>query len=109
MLNNCLAANLIATREQFINYLEQVKSVTTSVQLADNSLAALIHNIKQAELIVPVVGGFSAGKSTLINSFLGCDLLPTAITPETALATELRYSTTTLKQFLLMIVLHVMK
>ncbi len=93
MLNNCLAANLIATREQFINYLEQVKSVTTSVQLADNSLAALIHNIKQAELIVPVVGGFSAGKSTLINSFLGCDLLPTAITPETALATELRYST----------------
>lgn len=94
MLNNCLAANLIATREQFINYLEQVKSVTTSVQLADNSLAALIHNIKQAELIVPVVGGFSAGKSTLINSFLGCDLLPTAITPETALATELRYSTT---------------
>ena len=41
---------------------------------------------------MPVVGGFSAGKSTLLNSFLGNEILPTAVTPETALATELRYS-----------------
>ena len=41
---------------------------------------------------MPVVGAFSAGKSTLINSFLGSDLLPVDITPETALATELRYA-----------------
>lgn len=47
--------------------------------------------MRATELIVPVVGGFSAGKSTLINSFLGSSVLPTNITPETALATELRY------------------
>ena len=41
-----------------------------------------------------VLGENGAGKSTLINSFLGTEILPTAVTPETALATELRYSET---------------
>ncbi|MDH2997397.1 hypothetical protein A1D22_00230 [Pasteurellaceae bacterium LFhippo2] len=48
--------------------------------------------IETTELIVPVIGAFSAGKSTLINSLLGTKTLLTAVTPETALATELRYS-----------------
>ena len=86
--------NLISNQEKFLSYLDQVKQLTTSIELADNGLENLTQRIEQAELIVPVVGGFSAGKSTLINSFLGSDLLPTAITPETALATELRYSPT---------------
>ncbi|GAA7008097.1 hypothetical protein ID0154_07670 [Helicobacter pylori] len=38
------------------------------------------------------MGNFSAGKSTLLNRFLGKNVLPTAITPETSLATELHYS-----------------
>ncbi|MBH0306694.1 dynamin-like GTPase family protein [Helicobacter pylori] len=37
-------------------------------------------------------GEFSAGKSTLLNRFLGSSVLPTGITPETSLATELHYS-----------------
>lgn len=42
---------------------------------------------------VPVVGDFDAGKSSLINAFIGRkDLLPTAITPETAVAYEMYYS-----------------
>ncbi len=39
------------------------------------------------------MGNFSAGKSTLLNHFLEKSVLPTAITPETSLATELHYST----------------
>ncbi len=39
------------------------------------------------------MGNFSAGKSTLLNRFLGSSVLPTGITPETSLATELHYST----------------
>ncbi len=38
------------------------------------------------------MGNFSAGKSTLLNRFLGSSVLPTGITPETSLATELHYS-----------------
>ena len=42
---------------------------------------------------VPVVGDFDAGKSSLINAFIGRkDLLPTAITPETAVAYEMYFS-----------------
>lgn len=93
-INQPTSTTLIACQEQFLHYLDNVREQTAQVELADNGLTELTQRIEQAELIVPVVGGFSAGKSTLINSFLGSDLLPTAITPETALATELRYSTT---------------
>lgn len=42
---------------------------------------------------VPIVGDFSSGKSSLINSFIGRNsLLPVDITPETAVAYELYYS-----------------
>lgn len=38
------------------------------------------------------VGDFNAGKSSLINSLLGTDLLPTNILPETAVSYELYFS-----------------
>lgn len=41
---------------------------------------------------VPFVGDFNAGKSSLINSLLGPDLLPTNILPETAVSYELYFS-----------------
>lgn len=41
---------------------------------------------------VPFVGDFSAGKSTLLNTFLGEDVLPTNILPETAVSYELFYA-----------------
>lgn len=49
--------------------------------------------LESDELLVPVVGAFSAGKSTLINRTLGDDYLPVGISPETAIPTELRYAT----------------
>ena len=45
-----------------------------------------------AYIKVPFVGDFNAGKSSLINSFLGIELLPTNILPETAVSYELYYS-----------------
>lgn len=51
-----------------------------------------IEELQNAKLLVLVVGGFSAGKSTFINSFLGKEALPVAITPETALAAEIYFS-----------------
>lgn len=59
----------------------------------ERSYHKAVEQIKYNDSIrVPIVGDFSAGKSTLINSFLGIQLLPTAITPETAVAYELHYS-----------------
>lgn len=41
---------------------------------------------------VPFVGEFNASKSSLLNAYMGVDLLPTNITPETAVSYELYYS-----------------
>lgn len=80
------------SKKQFLDYIDEVKNIISPLEISDNKLSEIQGNITDAELIVPVVGGFSAGKSTLLNSFLGNEILPTAVTPETALATELRYS-----------------
>ena len=80
------------SKKQFLDYIGEVKNIISPLEISDNKLSEIQGNITGAELIVPVVGGFSAGKSTLLNSFLGNEILPTAVTPETALATELRYS-----------------
>ena len=71
--------------------MQQVNVLVKKAEL-DKSKDTLIKLVKEQELLVPVVGGFSAGKSTAINAFLGEDILSVAITPETALATELRYT-----------------
>ena len=92
---------MLQTQKMFLDYLDEVKTelgqagssgLFEELQKNIPTLEALKQGIAEAELIVPVVGAFSAGKSTLINAFLGSSLLPVDITPETALATELRYS-----------------
>ena len=49
-------------------------------------------SLKPEEILIPVVGAFSAGKSTLINRTLDADYLPVRMPPETAIPTELRYA-----------------
>ena len=89
---------MLQTQQQFLDYLDAVQAklgASGSVGDLQENMAAiepLKRELTEAELIVPVVGAFSAGKSTLINSFLGAEHLPVGITPETALATELRHS-----------------
>lgn len=47
---------------------------------------------ESGDVKVPIVGDFSAGKSSLLNAFIGAgELLPVDITPETAVAYELYY------------------
>ncbi|EEF14994.1 hypothetical protein CAMRE0001_1506 [Campylobacter rectus RM3267] len=78
-------------KQTYIKYLQDVSAILSPLKFDVKKQEELIDSLRATELIVPVVGGFSAGKSTLINSFLGSGVLPTNITPETALATELRY------------------
>lgn len=48
--------------------------------------------IKDYYFKIYLLGPFSCGKSSLLNAWLGNDLLLTGLTPETAVATELLYS-----------------
>jgi GTP-binding protein EngB required for normal cell division len=54
-------------------------------------LAALLDRLEGARLRVLVAGEAKRGKSTLINALLGRDVLPSGVTPLTALATTVRY------------------
>lgn len=53
-----------------------------------NDLEASIRNYA---FKIYLVGPFSCGKSSLLNRWLGMDVLSTGIAPETAISTELRY------------------
>ena len=80
-------------KDKYCSYLEEIINLLTPLNIDISTQQTLMKKIDTTELIVPVVGGFSAGKSTLINHFLGNEILSTNLTPETALATELRYDT----------------
>lgn len=79
-------------KDTYCSYLKEIITLLAPLNIDTNTQQKLIERINTTELIVPVVGGFSAGKSTLINHYLGDEILSTSLTPETALATELRYS-----------------
>lgn len=83
---------MLNIQKQYKDYLKDVIALLRAIEIDVSIQQRWIESIRDTELIVPVVGGFSAGKSTLINSWLEEEVLSTNLTPETALATELRYS-----------------
>lgn len=83
---------VLRTQTDFVEFLEQVLEVLKEVEIDKTECSILLTSVQKQQLVIPVVGNFSAGKSTLLNRFLEKSVLPTAITPETSLATELHYS-----------------
>ncbi len=84
---------ILRTQTNFVKFLEQVLEVLKEVEIDKTECSTLLASVQKQQLVIPVVGNFSAGKSTLLNRFLEKSVLPTGITPETSLATELHYST----------------
>ncbi|MUU26301.1 dynamin-like GTPase family protein [Helicobacter pylori] len=87
---------ILRAQTNFVEFLEQVLEVLKEVEIDKTEYSTLLASIQKQQLVIPVVGDFSAGKSTLLNRFLGSSVLPTGITPyitpKTSLATELHYS-----------------
>lgn len=77
--------------------VQDVEAVLADAHLSDSTLAKELQE-KRGEIHdfrakVPVVGAFSAGKSALLNAFMGGEeILAENISMETAIATELCYS-----------------
>lgn len=66
----------------------------TLKQMSEEKTSLLSELQEETGIKVPIVGDFSAGKSSLINCLLGRNnFLPVNITPETAVAYEIYYST----------------
>jgi GTP-binding protein EngB required for normal cell division len=64
---------------------------TPSLEAARRWLGILRDRLEQGRLQLAVVGQFKRGKSTLLNALLGARILPSAITPLTAIPTFLRH------------------
>lgn len=78
----------------FLTALQTFADVANEVDL-DAELTATVAgfaaDIRHFRVLVPVVGSFNAGKTSLVNAWLGRNAglgLPTDIVPQTALATE---------------------
>jgi GTP-binding protein EngB required for normal cell division len=81
---------MLKTQKKFATYLKKMDDLLKEQQLKFDG--TLLETILETELVVPVIGAFSAGKSSLLNTLIGAEILPVGIAPETELATELRYS-----------------
>lgn len=83
---------MLNVKEEYLNTIHQIIDIARKTDCSVENASMLANVIEQQELLVPVVGEFSAGKSSFLNSFIGKNVLSVAVTPETAIATELRYS-----------------
>lgn len=81
---------MLKSQKEFATYLKKMHSLLHGQAFSLDQ--SLLPKVMETELVVPVIGAFSAGKSSLLNALMGKDILPVGIAPETELATELRYS-----------------
>jgi hypothetical protein len=87
------AEELTALKIEFELLLQAIEEANA---VPPAELLALRIALKQQETVSPlrlaVVGGFKRGKSSLINEWLGADVLPVDLLPETITINELTYS-----------------
>ena len=83
---------MIKAQEEVLDVCSKLLDIAKEGSLASDKqqkIELMQESVAEQELLVPIVGEFSAGKSTMINTLWGDCVLPVAITPETSLATEL--------------------
>ena len=83
---------MINNKKKFIDILNNIDTISKDSNINSEKAKNAIDLIENTSLIIPVVGDFSSGKSTLLNKFMGKDILSVNIKPETALPCELYYS-----------------
>ena len=81
---------MLTCQIKFADYLKKLEVTLQDTEISHD--ASLLERVLHTELLLPVIGAFSAGKITLLNTLIGQQTLPVGIAPETELATELRYS-----------------
>ncbi|EPJ2811634.1 dynamin family protein [Pseudomonas putida] len=81
---------MLESQKAFATYLKKMQGLLEGQAFTFDQ--TLLPKVMETELVVPVIGAFSAGKSSLLNALMGQQVLPIGIAPETELATELRYA-----------------
>ncbi|WP_352407910.1 dynamin family protein [Acetoanaerobium noterae] len=71
-------------------FLECIE-VCERYELPTDLIELTIKEIENFRVTTPVIGGFSTGKSSMLNAILANNILTTQITPETSVPTEIYY------------------
>ena len=84
---------------RLIRSVKEIYSLQEKYSLASDSFKERVEKINDFRVTAPIVGKFSTGKSSLLNSLLGKNrlgknYLATALTPETSVPTEIFFDTT---------------
>ncbi|GHR95095.1 hypothetical protein VN0682_11950 [Helicobacter pylori] len=58
---------ILHAQTNFAKFLEQVLKVLKEVEIDKTECSTLLESIQKQQLVIPVVGNFNAGKSTLIE------------------------------------------
>ncbi len=58
---------ILHAQTNFVKFLEQVLEVLKEVEIDKTECSTLLESIQKQQLMIPVVGNFSTGKSTLLN------------------------------------------
>lgn len=82
----------LLVKEKYLNTIGELISIENKVGGSTENAESLKSVVEKLELLIPTVGVFSAGKSSLLNSFIGRPILPINVLAETAMATELHFS-----------------
>lgn len=84
---------------QFNKRFDKCKKVALKYELPTEEIEKCLEQINNFKVITPIIGGFSTGKSSMINALIEDNILQTEITPETAIPTEICYGTDKVKLY----------
>jgi GTP-binding protein EngB required for normal cell division/gas vesicle protein len=71
---------------------DALEKIYDRYEIGNRDFAAIREEIRDFRVNVPLVGGFSSGKTSLLNAVIGERLFRVSITPETAIPLELAWS-----------------
>ncbi|PHF19750.1 hypothetical protein COF84_12345 [Bacillus wiedmannii] len=96
MKENYMTFSLSQFKEKKLDTLEQfqnLRNLFVERKQVDyvKTMEKLIQDVMNEEFVIVVVGEFSRGKSTFINSFLGKRILPSSVKPTTAILNKITY------------------
>ena len=91
------ARNLNETKQELVTALTSLADLaqhTGATTLRERLFADRLPRLQEERAVLVVLGEFNHGKTTFVNALLGGDVLPTGITPTTALIHEVRHGET---------------
>lgn len=86
-----MRVKIVNVKESFILKIDEIQNIAQSYEFNKEEFDKLKKEIEEFKVTTPIIGGFSSGKSSLINALLDKNILKTSIEPETSIPTEIYY------------------